>query len=125
VPPLKLAGELGDGLVMTGGNSFDDLVAASERVDRARGERAGRCRITAPVVTTPGSDGEQRYRAEMEHWGHDPATDASAWGHAAAIAATVRRWAEAGADAVVLQPTADEDPVAFARFVGEQVRPLI
>jgi hypothetical protein len=37
----------------------------------------------------------------------------------------VRRWADAGADAVILQPTADEDPVQFARFVGEQVRPLL
>jgi alkanesulfonate monooxygenase SsuD/methylene tetrahydromethanopterin reductase-like flavin-dependent oxidoreductase (luciferase family) len=122
---VALAGELGDGLIMTGGNSIDDLVSARELVDRARGERVGRCRITAPVVTTPGADGEQRYRAEMQHWGHDPGRDSGAWGDAGAIAAAVRRWAAAGADAVVLQPTADEDPVAFARFVGEQVRPLI
>lgn len=122
---VALAGEFGDGLIMTGGNSIDDLVSARALVDRARGARPGRCRITAPVVTTPGADGEQRYRAEMQHWGHDPDLDAGAYGDGAAIAATVRRWAEAGADAVVLQPTADEDPVEFARFAGEQVRPLI
>lgn len=57
--------------------------------------------------------------------GLDADADAGTWGDAEAIAATVRRWSEAGADAVVLQPTADEDPVAFARFAGEQVRPLL
>ena len=122
---VALAGELGDGLIMTGGNSIDDLVSARALVDRARGARPGRCRITAPLVTTPGADGEQRYRAEMRQWGHDPDLDAGAWGDADAIAAAVRRWAGAGADAVVLQPTADQDPVEFARFAGEQVRPLI
>ncbi len=61
----------------------------------------------------------------MARWGLDPDDDAGAYGDADAIAATVRRWAEAGADCVALQPTADEDPVAFARFVGEQVRPLL
>jgi alkanesulfonate monooxygenase SsuD/methylene tetrahydromethanopterin reductase-like flavin-dependent oxidoreductase (luciferase family) len=122
---VALAGELGDGLIMTGGNSIDDLVAARQVVDSSRGDRPGRCRITAPVVTTPGADGEQRFRTEMQHWGHDPDLDAGAYGDAEAIAATVRRWAAAGADTVVLQPTAEEEPVAFARFAGTEVRPLI
>jgi hypothetical protein len=26
---------------------------------------------------------------------------------------------------VILQPTADDDPVAYARFAGEQVRPRL
>jgi hypothetical protein len=33
--------------------------------------------------------------------------------------------ADAGADAVILQPTSDADPIEFARFAGEQVRPLL
>jgi hypothetical protein len=37
----------------------------------------------------------------------------------------VRRWADAGADAVILQPRADDDPAEFARFAGEEVRPLL
>ncbi len=122
---VALAGEIGDGLIMTGGNSIDDLVAARAVVDEARGERPGRCRITAPLVTTPGADGEQRFRDEMQQWGHDPDLDAGAYGDAEAVAAAVRRWAAAGADTVVLQPTADEEPVAFARFAGAEVRPLI
>jgi alkanesulfonate monooxygenase SsuD/methylene tetrahydromethanopterin reductase-like flavin-dependent oxidoreductase (luciferase family) len=122
---VALAGELGDGLILTGGETVDDVAAARAAFDAARGDRPGRGRITSYLVCTPGPDGEQRYRAEMEHWGHDPDSDAGAYGDAESIAAAVRRRAAAGADAVVLQPTAGEDPVAFARFVGEQARPLL
>jgi hypothetical protein len=38
----------------------------------------------------------------------------------------VQRLADAGADTVVLQPTADEpDPEGFVRFAAEEVRPLV
>jgi len=38
----------------------------------------------------------------------------------------VRRCADAGADTVVLQPTADDpDPEGFMRFVAREVRPLV
>jgi alkanesulfonate monooxygenase SsuD/methylene tetrahydromethanopterin reductase-like flavin-dependent oxidoreductase (luciferase family) len=121
---LALAGELADGVVLTGGNPISDLVDARAGFDTAWGQRSGRGRVTAYLMCTPDPDGEQRYRAEMQHWNLDPDDDAGAYGDAAAIAATVRRWADAGADTVVLQPTADDDPVAFARFVGERVRPL-
>jgi alkanesulfonate monooxygenase SsuD/methylene tetrahydromethanopterin reductase-like flavin-dependent oxidoreductase (luciferase family) len=122
---VALAGELGDGVVLTGGNPIEDLVTARKGFDAAWGDRPGRGRVTTYLMCTPGADGEQRYRAEMVRWGLDPDDDAGASGDAQSIAATVRRWADAGADAVILQPTADEDPVAFARFVGEQVRPLL
>jgi alkanesulfonate monooxygenase SsuD/methylene tetrahydromethanopterin reductase-like flavin-dependent oxidoreductase (luciferase family) len=43
-----------------------------------------------------------------------------------AVAEGVQRWADAGADVVVLQPTADDpDPEGFVRFVAQQVRPLL
>ena len=47
-------------------------------------------------------------------------------GDAAAIAAGVQRFADAGADSVILQPTEDEpDPEGFVRFVAQEVRPLV
>ncbi|NEA86958.1 hypothetical protein G3I53_13115, partial [Streptomyces sp. SID14436] len=50
--------------------------------------------------------------------------DLGAAGDAGAVARQVRRLAEAGADAVILQPTADEpDPEGFVRFVAQEVAP--
>ncbi|GGP31395.1 hypothetical protein GCM10018980_65430 [Streptomyces capoamus] len=47
-------------------------------------------------------------------------------GDAGAVAAVVRRLAEAGADTVVRQPTADElGPEGFVRFAAREVRPLV
>jgi alkanesulfonate monooxygenase SsuD/methylene tetrahydromethanopterin reductase-like flavin-dependent oxidoreductase (luciferase family) len=43
-----------------------------------------------------------------------------------AVAEAVGRLVEAGADSVVLQPTADEpDPERFVRFTAAEVRPLV
>jgi hypothetical protein len=42
------------------------------------------------------------------------------------VAAGVRRWGDAGADAVILQPTADDpDPEGFVRFAASDVAPLL
>lgn len=47
-------------------------------------------------------------------------------GDAASVATAVVALAEAGADRVILQPTADEpDPEGFVRFVAHEVCPLI
>ncbi|MGH8860512.1 MAG: LLM class flavin-dependent oxidoreductase [Jatrophihabitantaceae bacterium] len=122
---IALAGELADGVVLTGGNPIEDVVEARAAFDAAWGERPGRGRVTAYLMAVPGDDAEARYRAEVEHWGRRRGGETGTYGGAESIASAVRRWADAGADAVILQPTAEEDPVGFARFVGEQVRPLI
>jgi alkanesulfonate monooxygenase SsuD/methylene tetrahydromethanopterin reductase-like flavin-dependent oxidoreductase (luciferase family) len=62
---------------------------------------------------------------ESRHWKHEPRPDLGVAGSAEAIAAGVRRYADAGADAVILQPRAEDDPVEFARFAGAEVRPLL
>jgi hypothetical protein len=48
-------------------------------------------------------------------------------GDAAAIAAAVRSWAQAGADTVVLHDARgdDLDPAAYVRLTAEQVIPLV
>jgi alkanesulfonate monooxygenase SsuD/methylene tetrahydromethanopterin reductase-like flavin-dependent oxidoreductase (luciferase family) len=47
-------------------------------------------------------------------------------GDAAAVAEAVRRFAAAGADTVVLQPTPDDpDPEHFVRFAALEVAPLV
>ena len=121
---VALAGELADGMVLTGGSRIADVEAAREIFDAARGGRPGRVTTYLMAVTGPGA--AERYAAEYEHWRlTDDPDSVGVHGDAAAIADGVRRWAQAGSDVVVLQPTADDDPVEYARFAGSQVRPLV
>jgi alkanesulfonate monooxygenase SsuD/methylene tetrahydromethanopterin reductase-like flavin-dependent oxidoreductase (luciferase family) len=122
---LALAGEVADGLVLTAGTSVEDLRSARAVFDAARGDRPGRGRVTVYLLTMIGPDAEQRRAAELVRGNYPPGADIAVAGDADAIAAGVQRWAEAGADAVILQPARDEDLVAFARFAGEQVRPRL
>ena len=120
---IALAGELADGVVLTGGCTPDDVRSARQAYDAARGNRAGR--VTVYLVAVTGADAAAKLAAEARHWGLEPRPEFGVAGDAGAIAAAVRRWAEAGADAVILQPRAEDDPIEFARFAGEQVRPLL
>jgi alkanesulfonate monooxygenase SsuD/methylene tetrahydromethanopterin reductase-like flavin-dependent oxidoreductase (luciferase family) len=122
---VALAGELADGVVLTGGTTPDEVRAARAAFDQARGDRPGRGRVTVYLMAITGPDAEQRLATELQHWKLDPSADLAVAGDADAIAAAVRRWADAGADAVILQPTAADDPVAYARFAGEQVQPRL
>lgn len=120
---IALAGELADGLVLTGGSTPDEVRNARAVYDEARAGRPGRVTVYLMAITGPGA--QDRFATEVQRWGLDPADDLGVAGDAEAVAAAVRRWAEAGADAVILQTTADDDPVEYARFVGEQVRPRL
>ena len=47
-------------------------------------------------------------------------------GDAHDVAQAVEEWASAGADTVVVQPVEEEpDMAGFARFIAEEVRPLV
>lgn len=77
---------------------------------------------TRSTPSTPGTSGP---RSRRRHGVSDPRAQYLA-ADPAAIAGTVRCWAEAGADTIVLHPTsADQDPIAHIRFAAQQVRPLL
>jgi alkanesulfonate monooxygenase SsuD/methylene tetrahydromethanopterin reductase-like flavin-dependent oxidoreductase (luciferase family) len=123
---IALAGEVADGLLLTGGSSPDDVRAARRIFDGARDRLPGRGRVTTYLMAVSGADAAARLDAELADWERDaPAAEVGIAGDAGAIAAGIGRWADAGADAVILQPVGGEDPVAYARFVGEQVRPRL
>lgn len=125
---VALAGELADGLVITGGTTRDELTEARAAFETAWTGRPGRGRVTVYLMAITGPDAERRYADEIARWGlreQRGEQEFGACGDAEAIAAAVRRWSDAGADTVVLQPAADDDPVAYARFAGEQVCPLL
>lgn len=128
---LRLTGEAADGTIITAGNSPDRLrelltLIAEGRAAAGRGDGDGRHRIVVNVHTATGPDAAEWLEAERRLWGYDSMDGIAAVGDAAAVAAAVRGWAEAGADTVVLQPTRDDpDPERFVRFVAREVRPLV
>jgi alkanesulfonate monooxygenase SsuD/methylene tetrahydromethanopterin reductase-like flavin-dependent oxidoreductase (luciferase family) len=106
---LQLAGELGDATILTAATTLDGVRAARGHINSS----ANRVIVFVQTATGPGA--ERRV------------TEAGAiTGDAAEIAAGVRRYADAGADSVILEPTPDDpDPISFIRFVGQEVRPLV
>lgn len=78
------------------------------------------------VLVATGAHATDRLEAEQRAWGFDPAQDVGVAGDAATGADAVRRWADAVADAVVLQPTSGEpDLEGLLRFAGGEVQPLV
>jgi alkanesulfonate monooxygenase SsuD/methylene tetrahydromethanopterin reductase-like flavin-dependent oxidoreductase (luciferase family) len=114
---LRLCGELADATILTASTS-------PAGVTQARGSDPPH-QVTVYLLAATGPGATERLHAELRVAGLDPA-DVGIAGDAAAVAAAVARWSAAGADTVVLQPTADDpDPEGFIRFVAHQVRALL
>ena len=125
---LALSGELADGTILTGGTTPDRVREMRAVIDAARtsAKRPGRQPIVVYVIAATGAAAPQRVDAELRRWSLDPAQEVGIAGDAEAIAAAVRRWTDAGADTVVLQPTVDEpDLEGFIKIVAEDVAPLV
>lgn len=125
---LRLAGEVADGTILDASTPPDGVRRARELIDegRAAGGRTDHHELVVYLQAASGPDGPARLRAELEQWGNASTPGLGAAGDADAVAAAVARLTDAGADTVVLVPTADEpDLEGFVRFVAEEVRPLV
>ncbi|MBO8196101.1 LLM class flavin-dependent oxidoreductase [Streptomyces oryzae] len=125
---LRLSGAAADGTVLDANTSLAGIRRARQLIDegRAAAGRTDRHQVLHYLNTATGPDATDRLRAELVREGHDPADGPGVAGDAATVAEAVAQALEAGADTVVLQPTADEpDPEAFVRFAAEEVRPLL
>jgi alkanesulfonate monooxygenase SsuD/methylene tetrahydromethanopterin reductase-like flavin-dependent oxidoreductase (luciferase family) len=125
---LRLTGEVADGTVLTAATTPDGVRRARDLIDegRATAGRTDHHQVVVYLLTATGPDAAARLRAELTAEKLHPAPDLGVAGHAGAVAEAVQRIAEAGADAVILQPTGDEpDPEGFLRFTAEEVRPLV
>ncbi|WP_433191967.1 LLM class flavin-dependent oxidoreductase [Nocardia sp. CA-107356] len=125
---LRLSGELADATILTARTTTAGVRAARALIEEGR-SKAGRTeahRLIVNLLTATGSDASERLRAAQQRNGSEHPAEAGIAGDAHAIADAVRRYAEAGADTVVLEPT-DDDPnlIEFVRFVGAEVRPLL
>lgn len=125
---LRLAGEAADGTILTAATAPEGVRRSRQLIDEGR-KAAGRTdphRVVVYLHTATGPDAAARLAAEIAANGEKPVPEHGVAGDADAVAKAVQRLAEAGADTVVLQPTADEpDPEGFVRFVAREVRPLI
>jgi alkanesulfonate monooxygenase SsuD/methylene tetrahydromethanopterin reductase-like flavin-dependent oxidoreductase (luciferase family) len=123
---LRLCGEAADGTILTAGVSPEGVRQARRLIDegRAAGGRTGDHPVTVYLLAATGPHAAERMAAARRSWG--VTDEVGVAGAAETVAAAVRRWAEAGADTVVLQPTADDpDPEGFVRFAATEVRPLV
>ncbi|WP_299039736.1 LLM class flavin-dependent oxidoreductase [uncultured Pseudokineococcus sp.] len=125
---LELSGRAADGTVLVAGTTPERLRSARERVDAGR-EAAGRHdhhRVVVYHLAATGPGAAERLAGSRAAWDLPDAEDVATAGSAEQVADAVRRLGDAGADVVVLQPTADEpDPAGFAAWAGDQVRPLL
>ncbi|MEW2621642.1 LLM class flavin-dependent oxidoreductase [Streptomyces sp. NPDC048106] len=123
---LRLSGARADGTLLTCATSPDGVRRARRLIEEGRAE-AGRTephKVVVYLLAATGTGAAERVRAGLAAERAQPGAGVA--GDAAAVADAVRRLAGAGADTVVLQPTADEpDPEGFVRFVAEQVVPLV
>jgi alkanesulfonate monooxygenase SsuD/methylene tetrahydromethanopterin reductase-like flavin-dependent oxidoreductase (luciferase family) len=114
---LRLSGELAQGTILVGGTSPDEVRAARQDIGAADHDVV----MFLPAATGPGA--AERLAEQQRRYGDK---EPGVAGDAAEIADGVRRWADAGATTVVLQPTTDEpDLDGFIRFVAGEVRPLV
>ncbi|MCN9244443.1 LLM class flavin-dependent oxidoreductase [Streptomyces sp. RY43-2] len=125
---LRLSGEAADGTILTASNAPEQVRRARGLIDEGR-ETAGRTdphHVVIYLRAATGPDAEARLRAEIEADGDGTGAEHGVAGDAETVARAVRQLADAGADTVILQPTADEpDHEAFIRFVAQEVRPLV
>jgi alkanesulfonate monooxygenase SsuD/methylene tetrahydromethanopterin reductase-like flavin-dependent oxidoreductase (luciferase family) len=124
---LALSGERADGTILVASTTREQLRLARASIEegRALAGRAGPHPIVLNLLTVTGPDAAERLAAAMRADGKEPGSAAVA-GDAAEIAAAVQSWAQAGADTIVLQPTADDpDPIALIHLAATEIRPLI
>ncbi|MGY1578235.1 LLM class flavin-dependent oxidoreductase [Streptomyces sp. MN13] len=125
---LRLSGEAADGTILTAATPPDGVRRARQLIGEGQAS-AGRSEphhVVVYLLTATGADASDRLRAELVAEGLADVPGLGVAGDAAEVAGAVRRLADAGADTVVLQPTADEpDPEGFVRFAAQQVRPLV
>ncbi|MGP4049392.1 LLM class flavin-dependent oxidoreductase, partial [Streptomyces sp. 2A115] len=126
---LRLSGEAADGTILTASTSLEGVRKARRLIEEGR-KVASRTddphRVVVYLLTATGPDAAARLRAELETEDLASVPALGVAGNAETVAKAVERLAEAGADSVILQPTADEpDPEGFIRFAAEDVRPLV
>jgi alkanesulfonate monooxygenase SsuD/methylene tetrahydromethanopterin reductase-like flavin-dependent oxidoreductase (luciferase family) len=125
---VRMAAELGDGVMLSNALTDDEVRDICDRVATARqdvGASPGADIVACQIVVT-GPGASERLDREVVIWGKEPGRGVGVAGGAEEIAASVRRLAGFGVTSVAIQPAVDEpDLEAFIDFLGGEVRPLL
>lgn len=127
---LRLVGEVADGVVLVGSTGVPGVRRALRLLADGR-EAAGRedpvlTTVFVPLYTGPDATERAGRWLASEEIRPDRIGDFVATGSAEQVAELVRRFAEAGATSVVLDPGPGEpDTADTAAFLGAEVRPLL
>lgn len=122
-----LAGELADGLVLTGGWSASMVRESVERARAARADSAAQrpFEVAVFLMADFGDGAAERMEGEFDRWQFTGQRRYAAVGSPESVAETVREVIDAGATTVLLQSRTDShDIAAFADNVG-RVRELL
>ncbi len=124
---LRLSGELADGTVLSADTNPESVLRARALIEQGRTASGhDRHQIVVYLLAATGPGAGERLGREYERSGLEPGKQAGVAGDADEVARAVGELARAGAGTVVLQPTTDEpDMAGFARFVAQEVRPLV
>jgi 5,10-methylenetetrahydromethanopterin reductase len=120
---LAAAGELGTGTLLSLGL---DAAAVKESITATLAGAGPGHEVIACVPVATGPDARSRIDSELGTYGIPGGPDVGAVGDARTIADHMLDLAAAGVTGIAVQPCADEPDIgAFARFLGEEVRPLL
>jgi alkanesulfonate monooxygenase SsuD/methylene tetrahydromethanopterin reductase-like flavin-dependent oxidoreductase (luciferase family) len=130
---LQLAGELGDGTILSGALTDDEVrracelaLASAQASGSAQPGRGSGHEVVFSQITATGPGAQQRLDRELRLWDKEPGQGIGVAGDGAAIARSLSRLAGLGVTSIVIQPTQDEpDLEGLISFVGQEVRPLL
>ncbi|MXP23456.1 LLM class flavin-dependent oxidoreductase [Gordonia sp. HNM0687] len=124
---LRLSGELATATVLASWTTPQMIRDSVVSIDEGRAQRTD----TSPhdvityLQTTFGTNAKDRAIEELRSWGFDVEADLAAYGSPEDVAAAARRWIDAGAGTIVLQPSPDVDINEFVTIAARQVQPLL
>ncbi|MEV8375091.1 LLM class flavin-dependent oxidoreductase [Kribbella sp. NPDC056861] len=122
---LAAAGELGTGTLLALGLDVEKTRESTATTLAAASSASGH-EVLASLIVATGPEARARVDAELGTYGMPGGADVGAVGDARAIAGRILELASAGVTGISVQPCADEpDLDAFARFLGEEVKPLL
>jgi 5,10-methylenetetrahydromethanopterin reductase len=125
---LAAAGELGTGTLLALGLDVEKVKESTATTLAAATKQSGVTghEVLASLIVATGADARARVDAELGAYGIPGGPGVGAVGDAQAIADRMLELAAVGVTGISVQPCADEPDVdAFARFLGEEVKPLL